>query len=65
MSRSLPVDWDKLEDDGFEMKTAGENIIIAGGGGKGSLYGVYSFLEKQFGCRKYSPGVEIIPKRST
>ena len=58
-------DWQKFEEDGFCIRTEGTNLIIAGGTAKGSLYGVYSFLEKYLGCRKFSPTVEVIPKRKT
>ena len=37
-------------------------LIIAGGNYKGTIYGVYTFLEKYLGCRMYSPKVKIIPK---
>lgn len=59
------LDWQKFEDDGFCIRTEGTSLIIAGGKVKGSLYGVYSFLEKYLGCRKFSPTVEVIPKRKT
>ncbi|MGA2625381.1 MAG: alpha-glucuronidase family glycosyl hydrolase [Bacteroidota bacterium] len=65
--QNLPtrLDWQKFEDDGFCIRTEGTSLIIAGGKAKGSLYGVYSFLEKYLGCRKFSPTVEVIPKRKT
>lgn len=59
------LDWENFEDAGFCIRTEGTNLIIAGGKVKGSLYGVYSFLEKYLGCRKFSPTVEVIPKRKT
>jgi hypothetical protein len=59
------VAWDKLEDDGFTIRTRGTDLIIAGGKEKGSLYGVYTFLETVLGCREYSAGVQVIPKKET
>jgi hypothetical protein len=59
----LTVELEKLEQDGFRIKTDGARLLIAGGAGKGSLNGVYTFLESYLGCRKYSPDVEVIPKR--
>jgi hypothetical protein len=59
------IDWNRLEDDGFTIKTDGDRLIIAGGKRKGSLYGVYTFLETYLGCRKYSPTVEFTPKQRT
>jgi len=66
-SKNIPSDinWPALEEDGFIIKTTDRDIIIAGGSEKGSLYGVYTFLEMYLGCRKYSPTVEVIPTHST
>ncbi|MFH0990439.1 MAG: DUF4838 domain-containing protein [bacterium] len=54
-----------LGEDGFLLKTYGNRLYIIGGTEKGILYGVYTFLEKYLGCRKYSPTVEIVPKKKT
>ena len=59
------VNWKRLGEDGFTIKTVGNNLIIAGGKEKGTLYGVYTFLEDYLGCRKYSSKVTIIPRRKT
>lgn len=58
----IPVSFNELEADGFVIKTDSLRLIIAGGNNKGTLYGVYTFLEKYLGCRMYSPKVKIIPK---
>jgi hypothetical protein len=39
-----------------------KGLVIAGGSEKGTLFGVYSFLEDYLGCRMYSPDVKIIPE---
>lgn len=57
---SLP----SLRHDGFAIATSTGNLYIAGGGGKGVVYGVVHLLEKYFGCRRYSPSVEVFPKRN-
>jgi len=59
------IDWDRLGDDGFTIRTDGKNLIIAGGRDKGPLYGVYSFLESYLGCRKFSPMAELVPQKKT
>lgn len=59
------IDWQNLEEDGFLLKTDESRIIIAGGTDKGSLYGVYTFLEAYLGCRRFSPTVDVMPKRAT
>ncbi|HSH18929.1 MAG TPA: DUF4838 domain-containing protein [Draconibacterium sp.] len=56
------IDFDKLEEDGFVIQTHNKHLIIAGGSEKGTLYGVYSFLEKHLGCRKYTSRVSFIPR---
>lgn len=60
--RGISIDFNELEADGFVIKSDSMRLIIAGGNYKGTLYGVYTFLEKFLGCRMYSPEVKIIPK---
>lgn len=57
------VDLNKLEEDGFLIRTDSLRLIIAGGSKKGTLYGVYTFLEDHLGCRMYSPDVKLIPEQ--
>lgn len=63
-SRGLNLSSIKSEE-GFIIKTSGRKLYVAGGKHKGSLNGVYSFLEKYLGCRMYSPKAKIIPKKSS
>jgi hypothetical protein len=58
---SSRIDYKLLKEDGFIIKTDSSRLIIAGGNDKGTLYGVYSFLEKYLGCRMYTPKVKIVP----
>ncbi|MEZ4825604.1 MAG: DUF4838 domain-containing protein [Bacteroidia bacterium] len=58
-------DWKTLGEDGFTILTDSLRLVIAGGSKKGTLYGVYSFLEKYLDCRMYAPKVKVIPKRET
>jgi hypothetical protein len=53
-----------LDEDGFIIQTMGKKLVIAGGKDKGTLYGVYTFLEEYLGCRKYSSKVSFIPQYS-
>jgi len=50
-----------LDEDGFIILTQGRNLIIAGGKDKGTLYGVYTFLQDFLGCRKYSAKFTMVP----
>lgn len=60
---------DQIEDqsiaiDGFKIRTENKKLIIQGKG-KGTLYGVYTFLEKYLGCKKYSSSFKLIPKNES
>ncbi len=57
------IAFDKLGDEGFTIRTAAPHLIIAGGGPRGTLYGVYTFLEEQLGCRWYTPTVSFVPSK--
>ncbi len=59
------VDWSALGEDGFTLRTDGRRLVIAGGTGRGSLNGVYTFLEDFLGCRKYSRDAAFIPSMET
>ncbi|MCL2513561.1 MAG: DUF4838 domain-containing protein [Oscillospiraceae bacterium] len=54
------LDRAALGDDGFIIKTDGDNIFIAGGA-RGTIYGVFDFLEKFLGCRWLANDMIIIP----
>lgn len=56
------INFNTLKEDGFVIKTDSARLIIAGGSEKGTLYGVYTFLEEYLGCRMYSPTVKAVPK---
>ncbi len=55
------IPWDKLGQDGFVLKTDGRRLIIAGGRPRGTLNGVYTFLEEQLGVRWFTPELERMP----
>jgi len=58
----LSVEWERLGAEGFTLRTVGEHTVIAGGRRRGTMYGVYEFLER-LGCRWYTPEFSRIPKR--
>ncbi|TFG94081.1 MAG: DUF4838 domain-containing protein, partial [Calditrichales bacterium] len=47
--------------DEFIIRSSGENILIAGGQPRGTLYGVLEFLSTQLGCRWYTREVITVP----
>lgn len=53
---------DSLGTDGFFILTEKDRLFISGLTPRGTLNGVYTFLEKYLGCRFYSPEVRQIPR---
>jgi len=49
--------------EGFIIRTGADHLLIAGEGRRGTLYGVYDFLERHLGCRWFTPDVSHIPRR--
>jgi hypothetical protein len=58
----LGINFNVLKEDGFVIRTDSARLIIAGGSEKGTLYGVYTFLEEYLGCRMYTPAVKVVPQ---
>ncbi len=59
------VNWDALGTDGIVIKTAGKDLVLAGGRPRGTLYSVYSFLEDNCGVRWWTSSERDIPKKPT
>ena len=55
------MDFAELEEDGYIILTRNGRLSIAGGSEKGTLYGVYGFLEKYLGCRKFTSKISVVP----
>lgn len=51
--------------DGLIIRTVGNDLILAGGRPRGTIYAVYTFLEDHVGCRWWSSKVSAIPKKPT
>ena len=60
----LNVDYLSLNQDGFIIKTVDKSIFIDGYLERGTLYGVYSFLERNIGIRFLTADCTYIPKLS-
>ncbi len=56
-------DWEQLGRDGIRLKSVGEDLILAGGRPRGSLYAVFEFLEKAGGCRWWTETERSIPEQ--
>jgi len=57
----VEVDFDELGDEGFVIRTSPPHLVIAGGRKRGTMYGVYAFLEEHLGCRWFTSRVSHIP----
>ncbi len=55
------IDFKQLKEDGFAWYPAEKNLMIAGGAGKGVLYGVYGLLDL-WGFRMYTSRSIEVPK---
>ena len=56
------INFAALGTEGYVLRTVGKHLIIAGGGARGTMYGVYGLLEDHLGCRWFMPQVSRIPK---
>lgn len=55
---------DTVSRDGFLIYSDGSRLLIRGGSERGTLYGVYTFLEEYLGVRWFTPTLEKIPECS-
>lgn len=51
-------------DESFTYENIGANVVLYGGAERGTMYAVFSFLERELGCRWYTPTVSSIPRKS-
>lgn len=58
----VTVDRAKIGADGFMLYSDGNNLLIAGGDSRGTLYGVYTLLEEYLGVRWFTPTLEVVPE---
>jgi len=54
-----------LGTDGIVIRSVGNDLILAGGYPRGTLYAVYTFLEDELGCRWWSSSESTIPNEPT
>lgn len=56
----------RLETEETVYAVRGDAVAIVGGGATGNAYGVYSFLERELGCRWFTrQGDNLVPKHPT
>lgn len=56
---------EKLQDNGYLIETAENQVSILGNGTRGVIHGVYAFLEKYCNCRWFTSGIYSIPEKSS
>jgi hypothetical protein len=61
-ARRQGIDAEKLGEEEWIIRTDGKNLIITGGRLRGTLYGVYEFLENRLGCHWLTWDTEVVPR---
>jgi hypothetical protein len=56
------TDFSDVADGSYIIKSTDNKVIINGAGNKGTINGVYAFLEKYCGCHWYEAEVIVIPE---
>lgn len=56
--RGESIDVSELAEDGFRIQTVGEDIVIAGKTPRGTIYGVYYFLEQYINFKCFTKDIE-------
>lgn len=59
-ARSKNISFDQLDEDGYQLKSVGQQLVLAGGTKGGLLYGAYDLLE-ELGFRKFAPKEIVLP----
>lgn len=58
----VAIDRSEIKTDGFRLYSDGNYFIITGADSRGTLYGVYTFLEEYLGVRWFTPTLEVVPE---
>ncbi len=56
------IDTSEIKEDGFRFYADGTHLMIVGEDSRGTLYGVYTFLEEYLGIRWFTPKLEKVPE---
>ena len=51
------------DDESFTYRTVGSDLLIWGGAQRGTMYGVFTFLEKELGIHWLTPECTVVPKK--
>jgi len=56
------IDVTSLGEEEWAIETVGDDVVIAGGRPRGTLYGVYQFLEREVGCHWPDENTAVVPR---
>ncbi len=59
------VDFGRLGEEGFVLRTKGQRLLLAGGRPRGTIYAVDRFLQDQCGVRWWTPWATNLPHHAT
>ncbi|MDP6357256.1 MAG: alpha-glucuronidase family glycosyl hydrolase, partial [Planctomycetota bacterium] len=59
------IEFKKLGEEEWIIRTVGNHLILTGGRPRGTLYAVYEFLEDYVGCHWLDRRTEVIPSRAS
>jgi len=62
---SKGIECAKLGQEESVIRTVGDSLVITGGRPRGTIYGVYDFLQKDLGVYWLDHQTEVVPKRPT
>jgi hypothetical protein len=62
IGRASGLEAKGLGEEDFTIRVADGSVAIVGGSPRGTLYGVYSFLEDEYGVRYLAPDCTSIPR---
>ena len=51
------------DDESFTYRTVGHDLLIWGGSQRGTMYGVFTFLEREFGIHWLTPRCTVVPSK--
>jgi hypothetical protein len=64
-AKAQGLDTDKLGAEQWIVRTLGNDLVVAGGRPRGTIYGAYHFLEDVLGVHWWNPFEESVPQRKT
>lgn len=63
--RSAAIDTTDMAIGAYTIRTVGTKLLIGGPPPRGTINGLYGFLQDHLGCRFFTPGVTYIPRLPT